>query len=282
MSDDWYFAGKRAIVTGGASGIGRAVVTQLVRMGTRVWSVDVADQDDGPSTLMTPVRLDLMRETATISWLEFEFGTSPPDFVVNVAGVSPLRETWERVVGIDFLAVHRISRWAAERMGPGGAIVNVASVAGIYEAHTEVAEALIAAADAHWTIVGDDAGFYDDVRDLIEGPGIAYAHAKRAVILLTMRLAGQHAARQVRVNATSPHAAATPMHYAIKHGDPEMYRRAKMTATFGGRWSSPDEQADVVTFLLGPRASYVSGVNLIVDGGWYAAMQTTNPELRQY
>jgi NAD(P)-dependent dehydrogenase (short-subunit alcohol dehydrogenase family) len=61
-----------------------------------------------------------------------------------------------------------------------------------------------------------------------------------------------------------------------------MYRRAKMTATFGGRWSSPDEQADVVTYLLGPRSSYVSGVNLIVDGGWHAAMETTNPELRQY
>jgi NAD(P)-dependent dehydrogenase (short-subunit alcohol dehydrogenase family) len=282
VSDDWFFAGKRAIVTGGASGIGRAVVTQLVRMGTRVWSVDVADQDDGPSPLMTPVELDLMRGVATVQWLEFEFGTSPPDFVVNVAGVSPLRETWERVVGIDFLAVHRISRWAAPRLAPGSAIVNVASVAGLSEAHTAVAEALVAAADAHSTIVGDDAGFYDDVRDLIDGPGIAYAYAKRAVILLTMRLAGEQAARQVRVNAISPHAAATPMHYAIKHGDPEMYRRAKMTATFGGRWSSPDEQADVVTYLLGPRSSYVSGVNLVVDGGWYAATQTTDPDLRQY
>jgi NAD(P)-dependent dehydrogenase (short-subunit alcohol dehydrogenase family) len=160
--------------------------------------------------------------------------------------------------------------------------VNVASVAGIYEAHTEVAAALITAADAHSVVAGDDAGFYGEVRDLIDGPGIAYAYAKRAVILLTMRLAGEQAARQVRVNAVSPHAAATPMHHAIKHGDPEMYRRANMTATFGGRWSSPDEQADVVTFLLGPRSTYVSGVNLLVDGGWYAAMQTTNPELRQF
>jgi NAD(P)-dependent dehydrogenase (short-subunit alcohol dehydrogenase family) len=281
VSDESFFAGKRAIVTGGASGIGRAVVTQLVRMGTHVWSVDVADQDDGPSMLMTPVRLDLVSGGDLLRWLEFEFHGAPPDLVVNVAGVSPLRETWERVLGIDFLAVHRICRWAAERVRPGASIVNVASVAGIYEAHTEVAEALIAAADAHSTIVGDE-GFYDDVRHLVDQPGLAYAYAKRAVILLTMRLAGELAPRQVRVNATSPHAAATPMHDAIKHGDPEMYRRAKMTATFGGRWSSPDEQADVVTWLLGPRSSYVSGVNLIVDGGWYAAMQTTNPELRQF
>jgi NAD(P)-dependent dehydrogenase (short-subunit alcohol dehydrogenase family) len=281
MSEAWFFAGKRALVTGGASGIGRAVVTQLVRMGARVWSIDVADQDDGPSTLFTPVRLDLMDGRATAAWLADVATAEPIDFVVNVAGVSPLRETLERVVGIDFLAVHRICTWAAPRVRAGGAMVNVASVAGIYEVHTEVAQALIDAADT--VARGEsDAAFFDVVRSRIDGPGLAYAYAKRAVILLTMRLAGEQAPRQVRVNATSPHAAATPMHYAIKHGEPEMYARAKMTATFGGRWSSPDEQADVVTFLLGPRSSYVSGVNLIVDGGWFAAMQTTSPELRQY
>ena len=279
MSDDWFFAGKRALVTGGASGIGRAVVTQLVRMGTRVWSVDVADQDDGPSPLLDPVRLDLVDGGATRAWLAEVAAAEPLDLVVNVAGVSPLRETWERVVGIDFRAVHRLCTWAAPRLPAGGAIVNVASVAGIYEVHTDAAAALVAAADAH---PDDDAAFLAAAGAVVDAPGLAYAYAKRAVILLTMRLAGEHAARQVRVNATSPHAAATPMHYAIKHGDPEMYRRAKMTATFGGRWSSADEQADVVTFLLGPRASYVSGVNLVVDGGWLAALQTTNPELRQY
>ena len=71
------------------------------------------------------------------------------------------------------------------------------------------------------------------------------------------------------------------MHYAIKHGDPEMYARANMTATWG-RWSSADEQADVIVFLLGPRSTYVSGVNLVVDGGWWAAAQTTDPALRQF
>ncbi len=118
-------------------------------------------------------------------------------------------------------------------------------------------------------------------RDAIPNAGMAYSVAKRAVILLTMRLAAEHASRSVRVNAISPHAAATPMHYAIKSEQPEMYEGAKMTATWGGRWSSADEQADAVTFLLGPRSTYVSGQNLMVDGGWYAAMQTTSPELRQ-
>jgi NAD(P)-dependent dehydrogenase (short-subunit alcohol dehydrogenase family) len=54
-----------------------------------------------------------------------------------------------------------------------------------------------------------------------------------------------------------------------------------MTATWG-RWSSADEQADVIVFLLGPRSSHVSGVNIVVDGGWWAAAQTTDPSLRQF
>lgn len=286
MSEEWFFAGKRAIVTGGASGIGRAVVTQLVRLGTKVWSLDVSEQDDGPSPLLMPVAIDLMDGAATQTWLDEVAAAEPIDFVVNAAGVSPLRETMERVVGIDFLALHRICQWAGPRLTAGGAIVNVASVAGIYDAHTEIARSLIDAADR--ALADDPSGgsgsstFFDTARSIIDGPGIAYAYAKRAVILLTMRTAAEHAGRQVRANSTSPHAAATPMHYAIKRDEPEMYARAKMTSTFGGRWSSPDEQADVVLFLLGPRASYVSGVNLVVDGGWYAAMQTTNPELAQH
>ena len=59
MADEWFFAGKRALVTGSASGMGRAVTTQLVRAGCQVTGFDVADQDDGPSSLFTPVAVDL-------------------------------------------------------------------------------------------------------------------------------------------------------------------------------------------------------------------------------
>jgi NAD(P)-dependent dehydrogenase (short-subunit alcohol dehydrogenase family) len=184
--------------------------------------------------------------------------------VVNAAGVSPLQETRESVLAVDWHAPRRICDWAVTRLEEPGAIVNVASVAGIYDAFDDATHALMN---------GDDSQ--------IPNAGIAYAVAKRAVILHTMQLAAANAARRVRVNAISPHAAATPMHYAIKHGDPEMYERANMTATWG-RWSSADEQADVIVFLLGPRSTYVSGVNLVVDGAWWAAAQTTDPELRQF
>jgi NAD(P)-dependent dehydrogenase (short-subunit alcohol dehydrogenase family) len=262
MADEWFFAGKRALVTGSASGMGRAVTTQLLRAGCHVVGLDVADQDDGPSHHFEPVAVDLGDAEALAAVLDA--WTGPLDFVVNAAGVSPLKETKERVLAVDWHAVRRICDWAVERLAEPGAVVSVASVAGIYDSFDDAARALMA---------GDDSR--------IDNAGIAYAVAKRAVILHTTRLAGLHAARRVRVNAISPHAAATPMHYAIKRDEPEMYARANMTATWG-RWSSADEQADVIVFLLGPRSTYVSGVNLVVDGGWWAAAQTTDASLRQF
>jgi 3-oxoacyl-[acyl-carrier protein] reductase len=269
---DPYFAGRTAIVTGGASGIGRAVATQLVRAGAVVWSIDVADQDDGPSPWLRPVVLDLA-DGGAIERFFADLDAPRIDFVCNAAGVSPLAETLERVVGIDFLAVRRVCRHALPRMAEPGAIVNVASVAGAYESLDEPARALLDAPDERVLEVA---------RERIPNAGVGYSVAKRAVIQLSRWLAAEHAERRVRVNAVSPHAAATPMHYAIKHDDPAMYAGAKMTATWGGRWSSADEQADVITFLLGPRSTYVSGQNLMVDGGWYAALKTTSPELRQH
>ena len=262
MGDEWFFAQKTALVTGSASGMGRAVTSQLLRSGCRVIGLDIADQDDGPSWRFEPVRIDLADADALSRLLDA--WSWPLDFVVNAAGVSPLRESKERVLSVDWEAPCRICDWAVARLEEPAAIVNVASVAGIYDTFDAPATALMA---------GDDS--------MVPDAGIAYAVAKRAVILRTMQLAGAHAARRIRVNAVSPHAAATPMHYAIKRDEPAMYARANMTATWG-RWSSADEQADVIMFLLGPRSAYVSGVNIVVDGGWWAAAQTTAPSLRQF
>ena len=141
MADEWFFAGKRALVTGSASGMGRAVTTQLVRAGCHVTGLDVADQDDGPSYLFTPVAVDLADGDAVDRLLADWDG--PVDFVVNAAGVSPLKETKERVLAVDWHAPRRICDWAVEHLEEPGAIVNVASVAGIYEAFDDATHALM-------------------------------------------------------------------------------------------------------------------------------------------
>jgi NAD(P)-dependent dehydrogenase (short-subunit alcohol dehydrogenase family) len=267
---DPFFAGRTALVTGGASGIGRAVVGQLVRAGARVLSLDVQEQDDGPSAFLVPVRLDLADPAAIDAWFA-GLREERIDFVCQAAGVSPRAETVERVIAIDFLAVRHICRHVLPRMREPGALVNVASVAGIYAAHDPLVAAIMEAPG--------DAAALEVARAKLPDPGLAYCVAKRAVIHLSQRLAAENAARCVRVNAISPHAAATPMHYAIKRDQPQLYRDANMASTWGGRWSTADEQADVVLYLLGPRSTFVSGQNLMVDGGWYAAAQTLAPEL---
>src|SRR6185295_6001512 len=173
MADEWFFAGKRALVTGSASGMGRAVTTQLVRAGCHVTGLDVADQDDGPSYFFTPVALDLADGDAVDGLLAAWDG--PLDFVVNAAGVSPFKETKERALAVDRHAPRRICDWAVERLAEPGAIVNDASVAGIYDAFDDA---------THVLMNGDDSR--------IENAGIAYAVAKRAVILYTMSLAATH------------------------------------------------------------------------------------------
>lgn len=259
MDDQVWFAGRRALVTGGASGMGRAVVTQLLRRGCRVLSVDRADQDDGPTPWFHPVRLDLADGRALQTWLDsLDLSDDPIDVVCNAAGVSPLDQTSEVVMAVDFLAVRRICRHLLPGMRPGGAVVNVASVAALTELAVGVEDTMLEAPDDE---------VLRQAATAVPHPGLAYVVAKRAVVRLSLRLAAEHARRQVRVNCTSPHFAATPMHYAIKRRAPEMY--GDMPAPMG-RWSSAEEQADAIVFLLGPRATYVTGQNLVVDGGWEA------------
>lgn len=258
MADDsHHFAGRRALVTGGASGMGRAVVTQLLARGCRVVSLDIADQDDGPSPWFTPVAVDLADREA-LDRLLTDLCATPFDLLCNAAGVSPLQQTTRTVIAVDFLAVRRICAAVLPLMAPGSAVVNIASIAGLHD---------LAGGAEQGILEAEDGAALDFAEAQIANPGLAYVVAKRAVLMLTVRLAAAHAGRQVRVNSTSPHFAATPMHYAIKREQPDMYGDMPRPM---GRWSSADEQADAVVFLLGPRSTYITGQNLVVDGGWQA------------
>ena len=266
MAGEGGIAGRRALVTGGASGMGRAVVTRLLHDGCRVVSLDIADQDDGPTPWFTPVRIDLADGAALQARLETLDGGGPFDMACCAAGVSPLAQTTGTVVAVDFLAVRRVCTHLLPRMPPGSALVNVASVAGLYDLAGGAEQGLLDAAD--------DAAALAFAEREIANAGLAYVVAKRAVLRLTVRLAAEHAGRQVRVNSTSPHFAATPMHYAIKRQEPDMYGDMPKPM---GRWSSADEQADAILFLLGPRSTYITGQNLVVDGGWQAVTGTGAP-----
>ena len=245
--------GKVAIVTGGASGIGAATVEALCTEGAQVVITDVNDElgralakrltGDGKSVRYQ--RLDVTNEAQwerAVADTVRELGRV--DILVNNAGIGTFadveqetREGWEKVI-----AVNQTSVWLgmkhvipAMRAAGGGSIVNVSSIFGA---------------------VG---GF---------GASVAYHAAKGAVRLITKNAAIRYAKEGIRINSMHPGFVDTPLIAVIK-GTPTEQLILQNTPL--GRLARPEEIGDVIAFLCGPKASYMTGSEVYVDGGWTAA-----------
>jgi 2-hydroxycyclohexanecarboxyl-CoA dehydrogenase len=241
---DQEFDGLAAVVTGAASGIGRAVALALARAGARVVA---ADRDlDGLGTVaaahgsVTGRFADVTSE-ASVHALRDDVlrDLGRVDVVVNAAGwdrAGPFLEGdepfWRDVVDINYLGTVRTCHALLRPMlaaGSGGRIVNLASDAGR---------------------VGS-------------GGESVYAGAKGGVIAFTKSLARELAPRGVAVNCVCPGPTDTPLFAA----QPERIRQALVRATPFGRVARPDEIADAVLFLASDRARFITGQVLSVSGG---------------
>ena len=108
-------------------------------------------------------------------------------------------------------------------------------------------------------------------------PGLAYAYAKRVVRFLVQQASGPWGQRQARINSISPGITSTPMgeeELAGPHGEG---MRDMVAASAAGRTGQPEEIAAATAFLLSPAASFVTGTDLLVDGGMVAALLTPPP-----
>jgi NAD(P)-dependent dehydrogenase (short-subunit alcohol dehydrogenase family) len=247
------FEGKIAVVTGGGNGIGRAVALAFARHGARVAVLDIdgkaageTEQQAGGKALA--VETDVAEEdTVVAAFRTVDERLGPVSFLANVAGVelyTPFVEItsheWDRNLAVNLKSVYLCCRQAIPRMARngGGAIVNTASV-----------------------------------QALATGGQIApYAAAKAGIVALTKDLARDHGKDNIRVNAVSPGCIQTPMQdrALARLADPEEAMSKLRRAIPLQRIGSPDEIAQVVLFLCSPQAAYVSGINLIVDGGLMA------------
>jgi NAD(P)-dependent dehydrogenase (short-subunit alcohol dehydrogenase family) len=244
--------GKVAIVTGGARGIGGATVEALCREGAFVFVADLLDEGDALAKRIASegkcarfVKLDVTDEAQwkkLVDDIVREFGHL--DILVNNAGIGTFEDVeqetragWDKVIAVNQMGVWLGMKYAVPAMksNGGGSIVNVSSIFGA---------------------VG---GF---------GGSIAYHASKGAVRLMTKNAAIRYAKEGVRVNSMHPGFIDTPM-IAVVKGTPTEQTIVQNTPM--GRLGTSAEIGEVIAFMSGPKASYMTGSEVYVDGGWTAA-----------
>jgi len=243
--------GKTAVVTGGSSGIGRAIVEVFCREGAKVVIADIQDSgianqitENGGTSLFlkTDVR-NSQQVKNLIDQTVAEFGKI--DILCNDAGIEQNRsitetteEEWDKIVDTNLKGMFLTSKFAFPHLTKsyGGAIVNIASQLG------EVA------------LAGRS----------------AYCASKAGVILLTKVLALEFADYNVRVNCVSPGPIQTPMldRTSDLNVDPVEARKVLLSRVPLGRTGQASEIAEAVLYLASNRSSFVTGHNLVADGGY--------------
>ncbi|MBI2835642.1 MAG: SDR family oxidoreductase [Acidobacteria bacterium] len=232
--------GRTAWVTGGASGIGAAIVSRCAMAGARVVSLDIAyPREAGDADRMIRQWVNLQDpsaiETVTSDLLRRGYA---PDILVNCAGIARdgvvwklTDEAWDEVLAVNLNAAFRLVRACVPSMKQArdGIIVNIASINGI---RGKVGQA-------------------------------NYSASKGGLIALGKTLARELGASGIRVNTIAPGMIETPLTASL----PERVRAAARAETLLGRIGVPDDVANAVLFLASPLARHITGQTLIVDGG---------------
>lgn len=244
------FEGKRALVTGAASGIGRATALLLAAEGARVGCADLDGggakatvemiEKEGGSGLALECDVSVV-DTARRSVAESAEHLGGLDILCNVAGLAGFAhseeldvEQWSRLIGVNLSGTFFMSQAALPHLleNSGSSIVNVASLAGLK------GQAYCA----------------------------AYCASKAGVVGLTRAMAIEYVKRGLRVNCVCPGAVRTPLIANIELPDafdPEFITRLQLA----GSSSEPEEIAESIAFLASDVASSINGVALSIDGG---------------
>lgn len=241
------YEGRVALVTGGASGVGRATVDLLLERGARVAAIDrdPAALATLPETVFAQAG-DILDEAAvgrfvaaiTDRWDAVELLVNNAGAELTASVLDTDRKDWDRVIGVNLTGTLQMSQAVLPAMCErgSGAIVNVSSISGLLG----------------WPL------------------SAAYCAAKGGVIQLTRQMAVDFGPRGVRVNAVAPGTTLTPMIERL-FADMAPDARAEIVERHPiGRFAQPREIARAILFLGSDAASFVTGTVLPVDGGYTA------------
>jgi len=232
-------AGRKAIVTGAASGIGAATVARLMADGVEVLAVDITG-DGLMGTHMLIADLGDRASFATIAEAA-QAKLGGLDIMINNAGVCPAgafdemtEAMWDQALSINVTAAMKLTRAVLQMLRASSAarVINTGSILSRY----------------------GDAGL------------VAYATSKHAILGLTRALAAELGPQGITVNCVQPGAMSTGMTKLMFEANPESlaYYAARSVL---GRIGQPEDIADVMSFLASDDARFITGQGILVDGG---------------
>lgn len=260
-------------ITGGAGGMGLATAKVMGR-DHRVVLADVREQQlDAAVEELVGIGIEArgvvcdITDRAAVEGI-FDAAEQPVRAVVHTAGVSPQMGSAERIWRINALGTIHVTEAFLARAGEGAALVNVASIAGHMAPRPLVAERRYELASTAPERFLAKAGRSLRLLPAKSRPGLAYALSKRYVIWYTQRMAAAFGAKGARIVSVSPGTFDTDMNRLEEQSGSGRLR--DLTAL--KRVGSVEEIAELLAFCAGDRPGYLTGVDVLVDGGANATL----------